>query len=122
MFSKKFLVDNIGVMERGNIMDLIFGKNLNEIIYWLKGFDFNVDFNGKRIERKNINDRYKSISKLLGVIEVDVVEYLEKNYLFDKYYVKIFDGFLVKKSDKNLFKVNMNMILKNNVGYMFELR
>ena len=122
MFSKKFLVDNIGVMERGNIMDLIFGKNLNEIIYWLKGFDFNVDFNGKRIERKNMNDRYKSISKLLGVIEVDVVEYLEKNYLFDKYYVKIFDGFLVKKSDKNLFKVNMNMILKNNVGYMFELR
>lgn len=122
MFSKKFLVDKIELKERGNLMELVFGKNLSEIIYWLKGFDFNVDFNGNKIKRKNIDDRYKNISKILGVIEVDVVEYLEKRYLEDKFYVKIFDGFMVKKSDSMKFRINMNMILKSEVGYMFELR
>ena len=29
---------------------------------------------------------------------------------------------MVKKSDSVKFRINMNMILKNEVGYMFELR
>ena len=29
---------------------------------------------------------------------------------------------MVKKSDSMKFRINMNMILKSEVGYMFELR
>ena len=37
-------------------------------------------------------------------------------------YVNIFDGFLVKKSRYNRIKLELNMVLKRDVGYMFYMK
>ena len=133
MFSKLYLSDSINDWRLGDVSNRIFGENLNEVFYWLKSENLEVKYDKlnnnnysenfkKIVDRSKIDDRHKNISKVLGLIEVDVVEYLEERYLKDKFYIKIFDGFMIKESDYLKYKIDLNMILKNEVGYMFNLR
>ena len=57
------------------------------------------------------------------MIEVDVMNYL-KNRLYenDREVIGIFDGLLMKKSDYWNMRFECNGILKNEVGYMFEMK
>jgi len=122
MFSKKYLSDSLDDGIIGNINENIFGKNLNEIFYWLKGEVIEIDYNGDKLKKEDIIDPYKNISKILGVIEVDVIEYLVDRYFNKGFYLKIFDGVMIKKSDYWKYRVDVNMILKNEVGYMFSMK
>lgn len=110
---------------RFNLMNEIFGDNLSDLLKWLKGYSISVDYLGRKrsyIGNYDKDESYKNISKILGLIEVDVIEYLEKRFLKDEFYIKIFDGFMIQKRDYMDFRLKMNMILKSEVGYMFELR
>ena len=78
---------------------------------------------------KWLKDNYKNISKILSVIETDIMNYLVRRVfksdgglLGGEFYVNIFDGFLVKKSNFNRIKLELNMVLKREVGYMFYMK
>ena len=95
----------------------------------IKSIRFNYDEFGKRKVYKDNSELYKNISKVLSNIETDVMNFLvrrvfsnDMGILSNEFYVNIFDGFLVKKSRYNRIKLELNMVLKRDVGYMFYMK
>lgn len=123
LFSKSYLVNSIKNFRGDKISESIFGSGY-ELIWRMKNYDIEKNEYGDFI---SVNDRiegYKNISKILSVIEVDVIEYLVNNYFkkLNREYIRIFDGFMVKEKDYWVNRFYLNMILKNDVGYMFDIR
>tara|TARA_R110000782_G_scaffold183348_1_gene273606 strand:- start:1755 stop:4370 length:2616 start_codon:yes stop_codon:yes gene_type:complete len=130
LFTQNYLVEGmkIGSSNRGVIKE-IFGEECEVFIKMIKSIRFNYDEFGKRKVYKDNSELYKNISKVLSNIETDVMNFLvrrvfsnDMGILSNEFYVNIFDGFLVKKSRYNRIKLELNMVLKRDVGYMFYMK
>lgn len=130
LFTQNYLVEDmkIGSTNRG-IINEIFGEECEVFIKMIKNIRFNYDEFGKRKVYKDNSELYKNISKVLSNIETDIMNYLvrrvfsnEMGILSNEFYVNIFDGFLIKKSRYNRIKLELNMVLKKEVGYMFYMK
>ena len=124
LFSKGYLVNNIKSLKNDKIGNSIFSDKGYELIWRIKNYNMDKNEYGELLKNKDRIDSYKNLSKILGVVEVDVIEYLVNNYFrkMNKEYIRIFDGFMIKEKDYWENKFYLNMILKNDVGYMFDIR
>ena len=108
-----------------NVGESVFGKELWKFVRLMKEMDIISDEYGDKVNLYNreLGKQHKVVSKVLGLIEVDVMNYL-KNRLYenDREVIGIFDGLLMKKSDYWNMRFECNGILKNEVGYMFEMK
>ncbi len=130
LFTQNYLVENmkIGNSKRGVIKE-IFGEEGEVFIKMIKNINLDINEFGERKVKIDWKDNYKNISKILSVIETDIMNYLVRRVfksdgglLGGEFYVNIFDGFLVKKSNFNRIKLELNMVLKREVGYMFYMK
>lgn len=123
MFSKIKLSENLGNNLYNNLSEKIFGKDVSLLMKRLKSSDLKFDVFGNKLNKVDKRENYKNLFKVLGMIEVDVIDYLENNFLIDEgFYVKIFDGIMVEKEGYWMKRLKMNYFIKKNVGYMFEMR
>lgn len=121
LFSFINLSEGINNKLFGNMMKLVFGDELSYLIKKIKSSELKVDVFGDKVK----NDKnYINLFRILGMIEVDVIDYLENNYFIDSddFYCKIFDGVMVEKDKYFEKRLELNLLLKENVGYMFEMK
>lgn len=113
-------LDNFGGYE--NLGGKIFGEMVWKFITSIKEMRLVRDEYGDGFKYED-KDSHKVMSKVLCLIEVDVMNYL-KNRLIEMDYdmVGIFDGLLIKEKDYWRMRFEANSILKNEVGYMFEMK
>ena len=113
-------LDNFG--SYGNLGEKIFGDMVWKFITSIKEMRLVRDEYGDGFKYDD-KDSHKIMSKVLCLIEVDVMNYL-KNRLIELDYdmVGIFDGLLIKEKDYWRMRFEANSILKNEVGYMFEMK
>jgi hypothetical protein len=113
-------LDNFGGYE--NLGEKIFGEMVWKFITSIKEMRLVRDEYGDGFKYED-KDSHKVMSKVLCLIEVDVMNYL-KNRLIEMDYdmVGIFDGLLIKEKDYWRMRFEANSILKNEVGYMFEMK
>lgn len=122
LFSETYLSNSLKNNIYNDLMENIFGSDFKEYIEVIKNYDFKKDVFGNNV-KVDFKNRYKNLNKILGVIEVDVINYLENRYFIDEdFYVKIFDGIMIKKKNFNRNRIEVNYILKNEIGYMFEMK
>jgi predicted GNAT superfamily acetyltransferase len=128
LFTQNYIIEGLKMNEVDDIVNEIFGKEGKYFIEKIKDMFFKYDEFGKRKSYNNNEylERYKNVSKILSVIEVDVMNYLIKRVFNGicnrEFYVNIFDGFLIKKKNYEVLKCEVNMILRNEVGYMFYMK
>lgn len=124
LFSKNYLVNSIKNLKNDKIGNSIFSNKGYELIWRIKNIIMEKNEYGDILKNNEKIEGYKNLSKILGVIEVDIIEYLVRNYFRknNKEYIRIFDGFMIKEKDYWENKFYLNMILKNDVGYMFDIR
>ena len=128
LFTQNYIIEGLKMNEVDDIVNEIFGKEGKYFIEKIKDMFFKYDEFGKRKSYNNNEylERYKNVSKILSVIEVDVMNYLIKRVFNGicnrEFYVNIFDGFLIKKKNYEVLKCELNMILRNEVGYMFYMK
>jgi hypothetical protein len=113
-------LDNFG--SYGNLGEKVFGDMVWKFITSIKEMRLVRDEYGDGFKYDD-KDSHKIMSKVLCLIEVDVMNYL-KNRLIELDYdmVGIFDGLLIKEKDYWRMRFEANSILKNEVGYMFEMK
>ena len=113
-------LDNFG--SYGNLGEKVFGDMVWKFITSIKEMRLVRDEYGDGFKYDD-KDSHKIMSKVLCLIEVDVMNYL-KNRLIELDYdmVGIFDGLLIKEKDYWRIRFEANSILKNEVGYMFEMK
>jgi hypothetical protein len=124
IFQKNHLnsyLDRFGGYDK-NLGDLVFGEEVWKLINSIRQMNLIKDEYGdyfKFVEK----DKHKIMSKVLGLIEVDVMNFLKSRLnQNDIPLVGIFDGLVVKEKDYWRIRFEANSILKNEVGYMFEMR
>ena len=124
LFSKNYLVNSIKNLKNDKIGNSIFSDKGYELIWRIKNNVMEKNEYGDVLKNNDKIEGYKNLSKILGVIEVDLIEYLIRNYFRknNKEYIRIFDGFMIKEKDYWENRFYLNMILKNDVGYMFDIR
>lgn len=124
LFSKINLSDGIGSKLFKNIGNYIFDDDVNMLIKKIKRNNLKVDVFGNKLNKVDVRENYKNLFKILGMIEVDIIDYLENNYLSttNHFYCKIFDGIMIEKDRYFEKRFELNNVLKNEVGYMFEMR
>ena len=124
LFSKNYLVNSIKNLKNDKIGNSIFSDKGYELIWRIKNNVMEKNEYGDILKNNDKIEGYKNLSKILGVIEVDLIEYLIRNYFRknNKEYIRIFDGFMIKEKDYWENRFYLNMILKNDVGYMFDIR
>ena len=111
-------------LKNDKIGNSIFSDKGYELIWRIKNNVMEKNEYGDVLKNNDKIEGYKNLSKILGVIEVDLIEYLIRNYFrkYNKEYIRIFDGFMIKEKDYWENRFYLNMILKNDVGYMFDIR
>lgn len=131
LFTQNYIIDGMKMNDVDrDVVNELFGIEGKYFIEKIKGFLFKNDEFGNRKKYNNdeYKESYKNISKVLSVIEGDVMNYLIKRVFSNvgivknEFYVNIFDGFLIKKKNYELLKCELNMILRNEVGYMFYMK
>lgn len=124
IFQKNHLnnyLDRFGGYDK-NLGDLVFGEEVWKLINSIRQMNLIKDEYGdyfKFVEK----DKHKIMSKVLGLIEVDVMNFLKSRLNQNGIpVVGIFDGLVIKEKDYWRIRFEANSILKNEVGYMFEMR
>ena len=124
IFQKNHLnnyLDRFGGYDK-NLGDLVFGEEVWKLINSIRQMNLIKDEYGdyfKFVEK----DKHKIMSKVLGLIEVDVMNFLKSRLNQNGIpLVGIFDGLVIKEKDYWRIRFEANSILKNEVGYMFEMR
>ena len=114
-------MDRFGGYDK-NLGDLVFGEEVWKLINSIRQMNLIKDEYGdyfKFVEK----DKHKIMSKVLGLIEVDVMNFLKSRLNQNGIpLVGIFDGLVIKEKDYWRIRFEANSILKNEVGYMFEMR
>ena len=97
LFTQNYIIEGLKMNEVDDIVNEIFGKEGKYFIEKIKDMFFKYDEFGKRKSYNNNEylERYKNVSKILSVIEVDVMNYLIKRVFNGicnrEFYVNIFD-------------------------------
>jgi len=133
LFTQNYMIEKLRMndIELGvrDLVKEIFGEEGKMYLEKIKGLWFKYDeYGNKRKVDFDYSENYKNISKILSVIEVDIMNYLKRRVFWinglmrDEFYINVFDGFMVRKSMRNKIKCELNMVLENEVGYMFYMK